>query len=107
MFYFFFNFRKRYLGDLTSDDFSTPRKAKRHFNAIKQTVIKQRKVVKNLHNTVRRLKLRTNNLTDLIKLLKEKAYITESSESAIMVIKNYNYYVFQQNIVLFLPFRRP
>ncbi|CAH1976795.1 unnamed protein product [Acanthoscelides obtectus] len=37
--------RKRYVGDLTSSDFSTPEKRKRNFRLMKDTILRQRKLL--------------------------------------------------------------
>lgn len=70
---------------MCSEDFSSPKKAKRNFELMKNTIVKQRNKIKTLHSTVRRLKSRINNLNSLLKVLKEKALITESSESTLRV----------------------
>lgn len=76
------------MGDISSDDFSTPRKSKRHFKLAKEQILKQQKKIKTLQSTVRRLKAKITSLNALLALLREKMYITESSESTIRVSQN-------------------
>lgn len=78
------------MGDLSSSDFSSPTKAKKNFRILKETVYKQRKKIKSLHGSVRRLKARIVTLNDLIIVLKGKFDVTESSEVAIRVSNSPN-----------------
>lgn len=75
--------RKLYVGDLSSDDFSSPKKAKRHFRFLKTTIFNQRKKIKVLQQNVRRLRGKINSMESLVRLLKQKSLISESSETAI------------------------
>lgn len=79
-------YRKRcYVGDISSDDFSTPRKAVKHARVMKKAVQMQRKKIKGLQTTVGRLKNRITNLNKFLELLRRKLYLTESSEATIRV----------------------
>lgn len=54
----------------------------------KAVISKQRHKIKVLQKSVRRLKKRINTLSDLLKVLREKSYVTESSEDMIRVIRD-------------------
>lgn len=73
------------MGEITSDDLATPRKAKRHFNIAKEKVATQTKKIKQLQQSVRRYKAKVTNMQSLMKLLKQKLLLSENSEYAIMV----------------------
>lgn len=85
MFIFLFSRRKIYVGDLSSSDFATPRKRKRNVTNVKTIMDDQRRKIHSLQMKVRRLKYRVTSLTALLNILKEKSYITETSEPAIRV----------------------
>ncbi|KAG5898553.1 hypothetical protein JTB14_012452 [Gonioctena quinquepunctata] len=56
--------------DLSTSDFSTPRKARRNFRSMKQTVLGQKNKIKTLQQSVRRLRSKATNLNSLINHLK-------------------------------------
>ncbi|CAH1963706.1 unnamed protein product [Acanthoscelides obtectus] len=76
---------KRYVGDLSSDDFSTPRKAKSNYPLMKTSLMRLRKKVKSLQTTVGALQRRIKTLSGLLKLLKQKIHITDSAETVLKV----------------------
>lgn len=82
---FLFNFRKRYIGELASSDFSTPEKRRKNLAFVKSWDERRRRKVHTLQMTVRRLKMRITSMQQLIDYLKEKSLISESSESTIKV----------------------
>lgn len=81
----FFYRKRRYPGEMTSSDFSTPEKRRKNIKILKTKITCQRKKIHNLQNQVRRLKNRVKSLKDLLKVLREKDFITESAESSIRV----------------------
>lgn len=70
---------------MSSSDFSTPEKRRKNLQIVKRTVSNQRQKIHALQMNVRRLKLRINSMKTLLDYLKEKSFITETSESTIMV----------------------
>lgn len=70
---------------MSSSDFSTPEKRRKNLQIVKRTVTNQRQKIHALQMNVRRLKLRINSMKTLLDYLKEKSFITETSESTIMV----------------------
>ncbi|KAJ8980515.1 hypothetical protein NQ317_007935 [Molorchus minor] len=82
--------RKRdYIGDLSSDDFSTPQKRTRNVKTCRKKVVAdQRRKIHSLQCTVRSLRKRITSLKSLLTYLRNKFSFTETSESA---IKAYNF----------------
>ncbi|CAH2012455.1 unnamed protein product [Acanthoscelides obtectus] len=76
---------KRYVGDLSSDDFSTPRKAKSNYRLMKSSLMRLRKKVKSFQTSVGALRRRIKTLGGLLKLLKQKMHITDSAETVLKV----------------------
>ncbi|CAH1974848.1 unnamed protein product [Acanthoscelides obtectus] len=76
---------KRYVGDLSSDDFSTPRKSKSNYRLMKSSLMTLRKKVKSLQTSVAALRRRIKTLSGLLKLLKQKNHITDSAETVLKV----------------------
>lgn len=70
---------------MATSDFSTPEKRSKNLKIVKSTVANQRKKVHSLQMTVRRLKLKITSLKTLLTFLKEKAFISETSEPTIKV----------------------
>lgn len=60
-----------YVGDLSSDDFSSP-ESKQHFKLLKTTIFGQRKKIKTLQQNVRRLKGKISSMENVIQTLKQK-----------------------------------
>jgi len=84
-------FRKRYPGDLSSDDFDTPTKRKRNFATIKGALKRKNFKIKSLQSHVRFLKRKIFNLKGLLDYFKQKSYLSEHSASIVKVciyIKN-------------------
>lgn len=75
----------RYAVDLSSDGFSTPRKAKKHFHIMKKSIDLHKKKNKSLKSTVTYLRYRIKTLNGLLTHLKEKRYIKELSETMLKV----------------------
>ncbi|CAH0558772.1 unnamed protein product [Brassicogethes aeneus] len=75
--------RDAYVGDLSSDDFDSPKKRRRKIAFIKKVVEEKRKKVHGLQTTVRRLRKRITSLKSLLDLFKKKLFISENSESMI------------------------
>ncbi|CAH1955238.1 unnamed protein product [Acanthoscelides obtectus] len=76
---------KRYVGDLSSDDFSTPRKAKSNYQLMKTSLMRLRKKVKSLQTSVGALRRRIKTLSGLLKLLKQKMHVTDLAETVLKV----------------------
>ncbi|VEN44792.1 unnamed protein product [Callosobruchus maculatus] len=72
--------KSRYVGDMSSDDFSSPGRAKKNFRIMKEVITSQRRKIHGLQRTVTSLRKRVSTLNGLINLLKKKSYISESSE---------------------------
>ncbi|KAB0794874.1 hypothetical protein PPYR_11713 [Photinus pyralis] len=87
--------KKRYVGDIASDEFSTPKKAKKHARMLKGAVVKYRRRVVTLNQRIRRLRSRVTNLQSLLTLLKKKEYISENSEHIIRVKPFHHRHYFQ------------
>ncbi|CAG9764115.1 unnamed protein product [Ceutorhynchus assimilis] len=62
--------KRRYIGDLTGEDFGTPRKRQRNPQLVKEVVYKQRSKINSLQATVRRLRNKITNLNSLIQHLR-------------------------------------
>lgn len=77
--------RPRYVGDCNSDEMCSPRRAKRNWKLATQTIIKQRKKIKALQQSKRRLKRRVVSLGALLKYLQERNMITENVQTMMNV----------------------
>ncbi|CAH1981929.1 unnamed protein product [Acanthoscelides obtectus] len=75
--------KSRYVGDMSSDDFSSPVRAKRNFSIMKNVIQAQRKRIHGLRVTVNSLRKRVRTLNSLISVLKKKSYISDSSENVL------------------------
>ncbi|CAH1994072.1 unnamed protein product [Acanthoscelides obtectus] len=75
--------KSRYVGDMSSDDFSSPVRAKRNFCIMKNVIQAQRKRIHGLRVTVNSLRKRVRTLNSLISVLKKKSYISDSSENVL------------------------
>ncbi|KAH1019096.1 hypothetical protein HUJ05_006751 [Dendroctonus ponderosae] len=73
----------RYVGDLDSEDFATPRRRRKSLNMVKTTLAKSRKQVRLLRNNLRYCKRRIKTLENLLQHLKRNSYISEGSEDHI------------------------
>ncbi|KAG5884284.1 hypothetical protein JTB14_021341 [Gonioctena quinquepunctata] len=74
---------KRAVIDLSTSDFSTPRKARRNFGSMKKTVQGQIAKIKTLQQSVRRLRSKVTNLNPLINHLKSKSLVHEDCETSL------------------------
>ncbi|CAH1981922.1 unnamed protein product [Acanthoscelides obtectus] len=70
----------RYVGDISSEDFSTPKKAKRNFRNLKSALDSEKKKRRGLQTTVTTLRRRIKTLSSLLKLLRSKHYTSGSSK---------------------------
>ncbi|KAL1489212.1 hypothetical protein ABEB36_014145 [Hypothenemus hampei] len=70
-------YEPRYIGDIKSPDLSSPKRAKRCFMLLKNTVVIQKKKLKALQEKNRRLAKKISTLNELIKHLKRKNLISE------------------------------
>lgn len=77
--------RTYYIGDITSPDLCTPRRAKVHFNNAKLKILRSRKRIKVLNQKVNRLKKKLLSMADLFAHLKSKNLITEEAHDTILV----------------------
>ncbi|CAH1981399.1 unnamed protein product [Acanthoscelides obtectus] len=68
---------------MSSDDFSSPVRAKRNFCIMKNVIQAQRKRIHGLRVTVNSLGKRVRTLNSLISVLKKKSYISDSSENVL------------------------
>lgn len=75
----------RYVGDLTSDDFDTPEKAKESYQLLNKTMISQRQKIHDLKATVNFLRKRVKTLTDEIDCLKNKSGKSRTSKTTFKV----------------------
>lgn len=79
----------RYIGDLQAEHFSTPRKAKRHLDFIRQKSDEDKKKIKILKMQKSRLLTRVSTLNSLLDHLKEEELISVNAYSCIQVyLKN-------------------
>ncbi|CAH1981151.1 unnamed protein product [Acanthoscelides obtectus] len=67
---------------MSSDDFSSPVRAKRNFCIMKNVIQAQRRI-HGLRVTVNSLRKRVRTLNSLISVLKKKSYISDSSENVL------------------------
>lgn len=75
------------IGDMTHEDFCTPRKAKRNFCGFKNTVNWLSYANKLLNQKNKRLLKKVETLNDIISRLEEKSFLNESSANVIKVNK--------------------
>lgn len=78
--------RKCFVGDIKTPDLLTPRKSKCHFKKAKLQILVQKKKIKNLNQTVRRLRNKLSSLGALFKHLKNNNLITENAHDEILVL---------------------
>nr|CAI5852336.1 unnamed protein product [Callosobruchus analis] len=83
--YFNCCFRKTYVGNLSSGDFSSPQKAKKNWRRVKSAVNTYRKKIKTLQTTVGALRKRNKALNGLFRELKQYCSISDSSEAVLRV----------------------
>lgn len=75
----------RYTGEMSSSDFATPRKAKINFSKAKLKINLQKKIIRTLQTTVRRLKKKLSSMEDLYEHLKENAMISDEAHDDILI----------------------
>lgn len=78
--------QKRFVGELKSPDFATPRRARKSWNLAKTQIKIQQNKIKILNQKVRRLKNKLSSLELLMKHLKQKNLLTEEAHDNILVI---------------------
>lgn len=76
---------KRYVGDITSGDLSTPTKAKKSFAMAKKQITKYRKKIGVLQKRTYRMKAKISNLKSLLQFLKQQNMISENAQETIEV----------------------
>lgn len=84
---------------LKSPDFTTPRRSKKHFNTARLQITAQKKKLKLLHQTVRRLRNKLSSVNNLVSHLKAKNLITEQVHDNILVFISNNKYCSPEVIV--------
>ncbi|KAG5866993.1 hypothetical protein JTB14_034890 [Gonioctena quinquepunctata] len=77
--------KKKAVIDLSTSDFSTPRKARRNFRSMKKTVLGQKTKIKTLQQSVQRLRSKVTKLNSLINHLKSKSLVHEDCETSLRV----------------------
>lgn len=81
-----FCFRKRgYIGDMEISDFSSPNRRRTNLRKIKGSVKRDKIQIRGLQQSVRRLKTKIGCLKSLMEYFKEKAFISDGSESTLLV----------------------
>lgn len=75
----------RYPGDVQLVHFSTPRKAARHLNMLKNTIRKHKDTIRNLQKYNKRLQDRVNSIQVLLQHLRDINLLNEETASVIMV----------------------
>lgn len=65
------------VGDLSIENFSTPKRAKKHLNVIKSTISNLRCKNKLLNQKNRRLRQKVHSFNGLLNVLKKKSLISE------------------------------
>ncbi|CAH1982681.1 unnamed protein product [Acanthoscelides obtectus] len=73
--------RKRYVGDLTSSDFSTSEKRKWNFRLMKDTILRQRKLLQNKQRLIRYSRNRIQTQKEFLDMLNQKFNMNVSTES--------------------------
>lgn len=75
----------RYVGDLTTKDFSSPRKAKRNLDFVKNVVNDKSKKIRLLSIEKTRLEARISSLAELLSELSAHRLLSDEGVAAIMV----------------------
>ncbi|KYN06873.1 THAP domain-containing protein 9 [Cyphomyrmex costatus] len=75
----------RYVGDIRSPHFATPRRAKRTFDVVKVTVRKQQMTIKSLKQRQKRLLNRIKTMEGMIQHLKNRQLLDESTSDNILL----------------------
>lgn len=78
-------YRKTYPGDLSSDDFATPRKRKRNLLQMKSALQQKDVKIKSLRSHNSYLKRKVNNLKSLLDYFRKNALVSENAENIIKV----------------------
>ncbi|XP_050059963.1 uncharacterized protein LOC126551184 [Aphis gossypii] len=77
--------RNRYVGDVTTPDLSTPKRAKENFKVAKLKIIKQRRQIKTLTQKVNRLQKKLSSLKTLFAYMKKQNLLSEVAHDNILV----------------------
>ncbi|CAH1979921.1 unnamed protein product [Acanthoscelides obtectus] len=72
---------KMFVGDLTSSDFSTPEKRKRNFRLMKDTILRQRKLLQNKQRLIRYFKNSIQTQKQFLDMLNQRFNMNASTES--------------------------
>jgi len=78
--------RNRYVGDVTTPDLSTPKRAKENFKVAKLQIIKQRRKIKTLSQRINRLQKELSSLKTLFAHLKKHNLLSEAAHENILVM---------------------
>ena len=78
--------RARYIGDCSTDEMRTPRKAKRNWQIAKKTITIQRAKLRLFQQRTRRLRARVSNLKSLLKHLESQKLISENTSLTVKVV---------------------
>ncbi|XP_044732064.1 uncharacterized protein LOC123294931 [Chrysoperla carnea] len=78
-------FEPRFVSEILPTDFSTPKRAKRTLDLIKNTDKKKTEKIRQLQRQARNLQKKVESLQDLINHLKENRMLTDESGDALMV----------------------
>lgn len=76
---------KRYVGDITSADLATPRKANISFDLAKRKIIVYRNKIGVLHRRNNRMRARVTNFKNLLNFLKQRNMISEGAQETIEI----------------------
>jgi len=75
-----------YVGDVTTSDWSTTKRAKENFNLAKLKIIKQRRKIKTLKQQINRLQKKCSSLNSLCEHMKKQNLLSETAHDNIPVI---------------------
>ncbi|XP_050060053.1 uncharacterized protein LOC126551236 isoform X2 [Aphis gossypii] len=87
--------RNRYVGDVTTPDLSTPKRAKENFKVAKLKIIKQRRQIKTLTQKVNRLQNKLSSLKTLFAYMKKQNLLSEVAHDNILV----KYKLYKTNLI--------
>jgi hypothetical protein len=82
--------RNRYVGDMTTPDLSTPKRAEENFKVAKLKIIKQRRKIKTLTQKINRLQKKLSLLKTLFAYMRNQNLLSEVAYDNILVMYKLN-----------------
>lgn len=81
--------RKCFVGDVTDEDFRTPKQGKFVFSIAKRKIAEQKKALQALRMKNRRLRQKISDLSGLLNSLREMNFISDNAQDHIEVSENH------------------